>query len=517
MFGRVVVSGTERSPPTDAGTLSADGGAVNAGFGVDVAVLLGGALLVIGVVASGLASQYRVPSLLLFLGLGMIVGDDGFALIRFDDAALAQNIAAVALLVILFEGGLTTDPTSFRRVGVPAGLLATAGVAVTAGVVALASRYLLGLEMETALLMGAVVSSTDAAAVFAALRGESLPRRTRWLLQLESGMNDPVAVMLTVGMVEVWRADPSGLDWATFVAAQLVGGVVVGVAVGLAARFLVTRFHAGFATSFGVLTLAIAGVSYGLAALLGASGFLAVYLTGVVLATERRPVRGVLTFHEGLAATAQASLFLLLGLLVFPSALAGDLGTALVVTVALVFVARPLAVHAVLACFRVPWRQTVLVSWAGLRGAVPVVMATIPLTAGHPDGSLVFDVAFVVVVVSVALQAPTVAPLARRLGLAADDPTAVAAEIVPVDALDADVVEVTLPVEARVVGSTLREVPLPDNARISVVVRDHVTFVPDGHTVLTAHDRLLVVFPHGFDLTDLDLWTFGADDRPDLE
>lgn len=483
---------------------------MSAGFGIDVAVLFGSALLVIGVVASGLTSKYRVPSLLLFLGLGMVVADDGLGLIRFGDAALAQNIAAVALMVILFEGGLTTDPASFRSVGVPAGLLATIGVVVTAGVVALGAWSLLGLSGETALLLGAVVSSTDAAAVFAALRGESLPRRTRWLLQLESGMNDPVAVMLTVGMVELWRSDPSEIDWVTFVVLQLAGGALVGVAVGWGARWLMRRFHARFASSFGVLTLAIAGVSYGAAALLGASGFLAVYLTGVVLAAERRQVRGVLAFHEGLAATAQASLFLLLGLLVFPSRLVDDLGTALLVTVVLIFVARPAAVHGVLALFGVPFREVALVSWAGLRGAVPVVMATIPLTAGHPDGLLVFDVAFVVVVISVAVQAPTVAPMARRLGLVADDPTAVAAEIVPVDALDADVVEVTVPAGSRVIGAMLRNVPLPDNARVSIVVRDRVTFVPDGSTVFAADDRLLVVFPRGFDLADLDRWTLGA-------
>jgi cell volume regulation protein A len=484
---------------------------MSAGFGVDVAILFGGALLVIGVVASGLTSRYRVPSLLLFLGLGMAVADDGLRLVRFDDAALAQNIAAIALMVILFEGGLTTDPSSFRSVGVAAGLLATIGVVVTAGVVALFAWYALGLDAATALLLGAVVSSTDAAAVFAALRGESLPRRTRWLLQLESGMNDPVAVMLTVGMVEVWRSDPSGADWVAFVSLQLIGGAVVGIGVGVVARAMLRRFHAGFATSFGVLTLAIAGVSYGAAALTGASGFLAVYLTGVVLAADRRPVRGVLGFHEGLAATAQASLFLLLGLLVFPSALFNDLSTALWVTLVLILVARPAAVHGLLALARIPFPEAALVSWAGLRGAVPVVMATIPLTAGHPDGSLVFDVAFVVVVISVAVQAPTVAPLARRLGLVADDRTAVAAEIVPVDALDADVVEVTIPEHARVAGAMLRDVPLPSGARISVVVRARTTFVPDGRTVLAVDDRLLVVVPHGVQLHELDEWTFGPD------
>jgi cell volume regulation protein A len=483
---------------------------VSAGFGVDVAILLGGVLLAIGVIASGLAARYRVPSLLMFLALGMLVGDDGFALVRFDDARLAQNISAVALMVILFEGGLTTDPAVFRRVGAPASLLAVFGAVVTAGVVAVSAWYLLDLPLETALLLGAVISSTDAAAVFAALRDQLLPARTRGLLQVESGMNDPVAVMLTVGMVEVWRADPGPIDWARFVTLQLVGGAVVGIAVGLTASWLIARFSAASHTPFGVLTLAVAAISYGAAAMLGASGFLAVYLTGVLLARARRPVRGVLTFHEGLAATAQAVLFLLLGLLVFPAELVDNIGEAMLVTAVLVLVARPAAVHALLPWFRIPHREAVLVSWAGLRGAVPVVMATIPLTAGHPDGALVFDVAFVVVVISVAVQAPTVLPLARRLGLGGDQPSSIDAAIVPVDALDADVIEMHLPRDAAVVGLRLRDVPLPTGARISVVVRNHDTFVPDGATVLRADDQLLIVCPRRVDLESLDRWTTGA-------
>lgn len=379
---------------------------------------------------------------------------------------------------------------------------------ITAATVATAGWLVAGLSGETALLLGAVVASTDAAAVFAALRDESLPRRTLWVLQLESGMNDPVAVMLTVGAVELWRADPSAADWLAFAGLQLIGGGVVGLVVGRLGRRLLIALRGPANASFGVFTLAIAAFSYGTAALIGASGFLAVYLTGVVLAAERRPVRGVLVFHEGLAATAQAVLFLLLGLLVFPSRLLDDLATASVIAAALVLVARPLAVHPILALFGVPFRESVLVSWAGLRGAVPVVMATIALTAGHPDGALVFDVAFVVVVISVAVQAPGVAPLARRLGLASDAPTSVAAEIVPVDALDADVVEVTLPGGAAVVGSRLGQNPLPHGARISVIVRDRRTFVPDGSTELMAGDRLLVIFPLGYDPIDLDGWTF---------
>lgn len=394
---------------------------MSVGFRVDLAVLLGGVLLAIGVVASGIAARYRVPSLLLFLGLGMLVADDGLALIRFDDVALAQDIAVVALLVILFEGGLTTDPAAFRRAGLPAVALSTLGVVITAGVVGLAAWWLLGLSASTALLLGSVIASTDAAAVFAAVRSEPLPPRVRDLLTLESGLNDPVAVMLTIGMVEVWRADTSALDWVGFVSLQLLGGIAIGLATGIVARWAVRRFDEVLASSYGVFTLGIAGVTYGLAALTGASGFLAVYLAGVVLTSARRPQPGLLSFHEGLASTAQAVLFLLLGLLVFPSQLLDDLGLAVIVTAVLVLIARPAAVHAVLTGFGVPQRESVLVSWAGLRGAVPVVLATIPLTAGHPDGPLVFDVAFVVVVISVALQAPLVAPLARRLGLGAED------------------------------------------------------------------------------------------------
>ena len=395
---------------------------MSVGFRVDLAVLLGGVLLAIGVVASGIAARYRVPSLLLFLGLGMLVADDGLALIRFDDVALAQDIAVIALLVILFEGGLTTDPAAFRRAGLPAVALSTLGVVITAGVVGLAAWWLLGLSASTALLLGSVIASTDAAAVFAAVRSEPLPPRVRDLLTLESGLNDPVAVMLTIGMVEVWRADTSALDWVGFVSLQLLGGIAIGLATGIVARWAVRRFDEVLASSYGVFTLGIAGVTYGLAALTGASGFLAVYLAGVVLTSARRPQPGLLSFHEGLASTAQAVLFLLLGLLVFPSQLLDDLGLAVIVTAVLVLIARPAAVHAVLTGFGVPQRESVLVSWAGLRGAVPVVLATIPLTAGHPDGPLVFDVAFVVVVISVALQAPLVAPLARRLGLGADGP-----------------------------------------------------------------------------------------------
>jgi cell volume regulation protein A len=481
---------------------------VSSSFSVDPAVLLVGVLLLVGVIASGFTSRLRIPSLLLFLALGMAVADDGLAWVRFDDAVLAQNIAIVALAVILFDGGLGTDSRSFRTVGVPAGLLATAGVAITAGVVALAGWQVLGLDATTALLLGAVIASTDAAAVFAALRTEPLPSRTSQLLQLESGLNDPAAVLLTVGMVEVWRADPNGWDWIGYLGAQLVGGVVVGLVIGRLGRWVVDHVRGGAAASLGVVTLAIAAISYGGAAVLGGSGLLAVYLTGVSLTGSERRSRSVLHFHEGLAATAQSVLFLLLGILVFPSELFGDLGVALAITAVLVLVARPLAVGVVLVWWRTPWSEMAVVSWGGLRGAVPVVLATIPFTAGHPDGAVIFDVAFVVVVVSVAVQAPTIGALARRLGVSGHSSVFVRREIVPVDALDADIIEITVPASTRVRTVELREEPPPGGARIAVIHRgDDETVIPTGSTAIEPGDVLLVVTPRTCDLDQLEVWS----------
>ena len=487
---------------------------MNAGFSVDPAVLLAGLLLLVGVIGGGVASRLRVPSLLLFLVLGMSVADDGLALVRFDDALLAQNVATVALVIILFEGGLGTQPSAFRDDGVAAACLATFGVAITAGVVAGTAWLFTDIEPVTAMLLGSVVASTDAAAVFAALRSEPLPERTQRLLQLESGMNDPVAILLTIGMVEVWAGDPGPLDWITFLALQLVVGVVVGLSMGIVGRWIISHVTGGAASSLGVLTLAIAALSYGSTAVIGGSGFLAVYLTGVVVAGNQRSTRTVLYFHEGLAATAQAVLFLLLGMLVFPSNLIDDVSLGIVVAGALLFLARPLAVAAVLVWSRTPVRRMAVISWAGLRGAVPVVLATIPFTAGHPDGALIFDVAFVVVVLSIAIQAPTVGALARRLGVEAEHQPAVRPEIVALDSQDADLIEVTIPQDSAIDGVELQDTPLPDGARVSIIRRDERTLIPHGDTVLLSGDVLLLVATRSCEIERLEAWSAGADLDP---
>ncbi|HUF33280.1 MAG TPA: potassium/proton antiporter [Acidimicrobiales bacterium] len=468
---------------------------MNAALPGDAALLAGAALLVVGVLLSGFADRFRAPGLLLFLGLGMLLGDDGLAFIRFSDAEAAQRIGVVALVVILFEGGLSTSVTDVRRVAAPAALLATVGVVVTALVVAGGVLLITDTSPTTALLIGAVVASTDAAAVFAVLRRAPTPRRLNSLLETESGGNDPMAVLLTVGVLASWSGDPDVTEWALFGARQLGGGLVVGLAVGAAGSFAVQRLRLDSAALYPVLALGLAGLAYGAGAGVGASGFLAVYVTGLVLgSTAPRQRRSIRRFHEGLASVSQIALFLLLGLLVFPAQLPAVAITGLATAGVLIFLARPLAVLTCLPWFGFDRRELTFSAWAGLRGAVPIVLATFPLIAGYPDGDLVFNVVFFVVLVSAALQGLTVGPLARALGLEAGTTAWDAvADLVSIDSAGVDVVELEITSSCGVAGRTLREVPLPGTARVAAVLRDDGVRVPDGNTRLAPGDLLIVV------------------------
>lgn len=396
---------------------------MDAGLAVDGLILLGAALLVMGAVLSGAAERFRTPGLLLFLALGMAIGDDGLGLISFDNAGLAQSLGVVALIVILFEGGLSTSVDNARPVLWPSVTLATLGVAATGAVVAGAVILFADVSTTTALLIGAVVASTDAAAVFAVLRKAPVPRRLSTLLESESGANDPMAVLLTVGILASWEGDPTAVDWILFGVLQLVGGIVVGVAVGWTAATVLRRLSDEDTVLAPIFALGSAGLSYGLGTLIGASGFLAVFLAGTVVASLAPSKRKVVArFHEALAAMAQISLFLMLGLLVFPSQLPGVAGIGLLIAATLIFVARPLAVAVCLPPFRLGMRQNGFVAWAGLRGAVPIVLATFPLTAGYPEGDTIFNAVFFVVLASALVQGLTIAPAAALLGLSADPP-----------------------------------------------------------------------------------------------
>ncbi|MBK5224201.1 MAG: potassium/proton antiporter [Acidimicrobiia bacterium] len=467
--------------------------------------------------------MFRAPSLLLFLGLGVVVGDDGLAIVQFDDYVLAQRIAVVALVVILFEGGLSTSLSEMRRMAAPALLLATVGVMVTAGVLSLVVIGLTDIPTETAVLLAVVVASTDAAAVFAVMRHTPAPRRLTSLVETESGANDPMAVLLTVGVLAAWEGDPTAADWLVFGLRQMVGGLVIGLLVGRLGALVMGRLRLESSALYPVLAVGLAGVAYGAGAAAGCSGFLAVYVAGLVLAASSpRHRRSIRRFHEGLASVSQIALFTLLGLLVFPSELPSVAGSALIAVIGLTFVARPLAVALCLPWFGFDRREYLFASWAGLRGAVPVVLATFPLAAGHPDGALVFNIVFFVVLMSAAVQGLTIAPLARRLGLGAGHATWDAvADLTSIDDVGIDVVEVEINESSAVADRPLHEVPLPGSARVAAVLRDDGITVPNGATLIRAGDLLVVVAPSGETLAaELTAWAEGphpdADQPPEL-
>ena len=356
---------------------------------------------------------------------------------------------------------------------------------------------LLNVDPATGMLIGSVVASTDAAAVFALLRSAPLPRRLTAVLEVESGANDAIAVVLTAGVLATLESEPTVASWAWFVAAQLGGGLLIGLLVGGGGALVLTRIRLGGDGLPAVLALAVGGLAYGLAARAGASGFLAVYVAGLLVgALVPRHRRAIRSFHEGLANTAEIGLFLMLGMLVFPSQLVPFAGPALALTAVLVLVARPAAVLACLSWFGYTPRELAVMSWAGLRGAVPIVLATFPLSANHPEGALIFNLVFFVVIVSAALQGMTVAPLVRRLGLEAQGQRwAPVAEALPLEGVDADVIEVDVTTDLAIAGRTLREVPLPEGGLLTAVMRGQRVLVPTGSTRLEAGDLLLVTMP----------------------
>jgi cell volume regulation protein A len=365
----------------------------------------------------------RFPLLVTFLGIGMLLGSDGVGGIYFDDAQLARSIGIVGLIAILFEGGLTTSWSDLRPVIAPAAMLSTVGVAISAVVTAAAAHELFSFSWSKSLLLGAVVGSTDAAAVFATLRFTRLRRRLATLLAVESGANDPMAVALTLGLIAwVEHSDYGVDDFALLLVRQFAFGLVVGIALGVIASRLLRRLPTDLAPFASVASIGTAALAYGVAASLDGSGFLAVYLVALWVGNTPMPLRRtIVIFHEGLAFLAQVVLFIVLGLLVFPSQLADVALSGLALTAVLLFAGRPLAVVAALTPFGYRLREQLFLSWAGLRGAVPIVLATFALSAEVSGSATIFNAVFFVVLVSTLAQGMTLEPFARRLGLATEE------------------------------------------------------------------------------------------------
>jgi cell volume regulation protein A len=472
-------------------------------FLIDALILVAGILLLLGIVSSKISARLGVPVLVLFLLLGMLAGSEGIGGIEFEDYRLAHGIGTLALAIILFDGGLSTSLASVRLGWKPAAVLATWGVVVTAVITGIPAAWILNISWLEGLLLGSVVASTDASAVFSVLRtgGIGLPKRISAVLEVESASNDPIAIFLTVGCIEILLGNlPFGPGLLGLLASQMVIGGICGVAGGYAAVWVVNRIELGASGLYPVLVSAFSLLTYGLAAELGGSGFLAVYLAGLVVGN--RPLvfqGGIRQFHDAVAWLTQIMMFVVLGLLCFPSRLLDVAGKALLVSVVLILIARPLAVFTSVLPFRYSWREMTFLSWVGLKGAVPITLATFPLMLATPENSLqaplLFDVVFFTVVVSAMIQGMSLGPMARLLGLERpqDPAPPMTLEINSLRHVHGEVVDYAISADSRAAGKLVKDLSLPDGAVIALIARGDQIIPPQGGTSIRTGDHVILV------------------------
>ena len=460
-----------------------------------------GSLLAASVALSRVSARLGLPVALLFLLVGVVAGSEGLGHIAFEDYRFAFRVGTTALVLILFDGGLNTSFASAREVLAPAAVLATVGVVATAALVAVGA-HLFGLEWPMAMLLGAIVSSTDAAAVFSVLSatGTRLRRKIGLTLEVESGLNDPMAVILTTaittGMVTGAGLSVGGV--VREVTLELVIGAIVGIAVARAGRMLILRVHLPAAGLYPAFTLALACLSFGIATLMHGSGFLAVYVTGMTLGSGALPhAVGIRRVHDALGWLSQVLMFLLLGLLVFPSRLLQVASIGLTLSLVLAFVARPLVAMLCLAPFRYRWRDSAYVGWVGLRGAVPIVLATIPVMAEVPGARVLFDIVFFIVVVGAIVPGATVPWISRllRVESAAPPPPATMIEVDARAPRGDELRAYFVSDHLAVAGATLAEIPFPDGTAVSMLERRGALIAPSGSTRIEAGDYVYVIAP----------------------
>lgn len=461
-------------------------------------LVVAGVLMLVSVLLSRASGRSGLPVAMLFLGIGMLAGSDGPGGIEFSDYGSAFRLGTVALVLILFDGGLNTPLAAVRAAIRPASVLATVGVVATAGFLALAAHLLFGFPWPVALLLGAIVSSTDAAAVFAVLRGSGLhlKRRVGTTLELESGLNDPMAVILTIALTQN-LARGEGLGWGLLLNAivQMVVGGGLGLGIGLAGRMLIKRVRLQVAGLYPVLTLALAFLAFGLPTLFSGSGFLAVYVVGVLLGNETLRYRtGLLRVHDALAWLSQVAMFLVLGLLVFPGQLLAVSWVGLGLSLFLAFIARPLAVLLCLLPFRFPAGEIVYTGWVGLRGAVPIILATFPVLAGAPGANDIFNIVFFIVVVNGFIPGMTVPWVTRKLGLAANvpEPPPAVLEIASTQLLNGELSAFYIDTASASAGARISELPFPPESAAMLIVRGLELLAPKGDTVLQQGDHVYV-------------------------
>ncbi len=468
-------------------------------FLIDKLILLTAILVLSGIASSKLSARLGLPVLVMFLMIGMLAGEAGIGRIEFDNAVVAHALGTLALGLILFDGGLQTPLSSVRAVWKPAAVLATAGVLITAAVTGLAAAWILDLPLLEGILLGAIVSCTDAAAVFSLLRNADIHinARLKAILEIESATNDPMAIFLTIGMLEILVNDmPPGPGLLQLFLLQMGIGTIVGLAVGWLAVQALHRVHLAASGLYPVMVASFGLLAFGLAANLHGSGFLAVFLAGLIIGNSRFVFqRSTFLFHDGLAWLSQIVMFVMLGLLVNPIALLDVWLEGLAIALVLILVSRPLAVWPLLSGLGFRQREMALISWVGLRGSVPIILGIFPLIFELPGAALIFNVVFFVVLISAILQGSTLSIVARKLGLTERPPASPAAtlEITALSDVDAEIVEYTLGEDSRAANRALSKIALPDNTVVAMITRGKAVIAPRGSTWLREGDNLFVV------------------------
>lgn len=464
---------------------------------LDEFVLVGSAVTLLAILAVRISSRAGLPSLLVYLLMGVLLGESGVG-IGFEDAELAHALGFAALAVILAEGGLTSSWRDLRPSMALGVSLATIGVAVSTGIVAVVGHLVLGLPWELAVLLAAVLAPTDAAAVFSVLRVVPLPSRIRGALEAESGLNDAPTVVVVTLIASGAVGDHPPLVVAGIIVGELALGVACGLAAGFGGAWMMRRAALPTAGLYPLAVMTLSFLAYGVAAALHGSGFAAVYVAALVLGSSELPHRGATrSFAEGVAWLAQIGLFVMLGLLLSPGRITLEtVGLALVVVLVLTVVARPASVALSAVVRPLPWNELAFVSWAGLRGAVPVVLATIPLSEGVEGAGRLFDLVFVIIVVDTLVTGPTLPTAARVLKVARrSEPRDLDVEAAPLERVAADLLQVSISPRSLMHGVEVGELRLPQGASVSLVIRGDQTLVPERRTVLRSGDNLLIVTP----------------------